>query len=135
MVRQLDAIVWAVDPENDTLEALAAYVSQFVEEFFADSSIRCRMKAPPMLPEIRLTTDVRHNLFLAVREALNNVARHSRATEASVHLAAENGAVVLRIEDNGQGFTVGTSTARHGLENIKRRLAEIGGLCSIERRG
>jgi signal transduction histidine kinase len=132
LVQQLDEIVWAVDPENDTLEDLAAYVSQFVEEFFADSPIRCRMKAPAMLPELRLTTDVRHNLFLAVREALNNVARHSRATEASVQLAAEDGAVVLRIEDNGRGFDVRTVTARHGLENLRRRLSEIGGTCRIE---
>jgi signal transduction histidine kinase/ligand-binding sensor domain-containing protein len=132
LVQQLDEIVWAVDPENDTLEDLAAYVSQFVEEFFADSPIRCRMKAPAMLPALRLTTDVRHNLFLAVREALNNVARHSQATEASVNLTVEHDAVVLRIEDNGRGFKVGMATDRHGLENLKRRLSEIGGACRIE---
>jgi signal transduction histidine kinase len=132
LVQQLDEIVWAVDPENDTLEDLAAYVSQFVEEFFTDSPIRCRVRAPAILPELRLTTDVRHNLFLAVREALNNVARHSKATEASVHLTANEDAVVIRIEDNGRGFDVGASTGRHGLENLKRRLAEIGGSCQIE---
>ena len=60
-----------------------------------------------MLPELRLTTDVRHNLFLAVKEALNNVARHSKASEASVQLKAENNAVVIRGRAVGELFLAG----------------------------
>ena len=131
LVQQLDEIVWAVDPENDTLDGLATYISQFVVEFFADAPIRCRMKAPALLPNIRLATDVRHSLFLAVREALNNVARHSGATEAAVNLAAEGDTVVIRVEDNGHGFDVAAATARHGLANLKERLTEIGGTCEV----
>ena len=132
LVQQLDEIVWAVDPENDTLDGLATYISQFVAEFFADAPIRCRMKAPALLPDIRLATDVRHSLFLAVREALNNVARHSGATEAVVDFAAQGDAIVIRVEDNGHGFDVAAATARHGLANLKQRLAEIGGICLVE---
>jgi signal transduction histidine kinase len=134
LVQQLDEIVWAVDPENDTLDGLATYISQFASEFFADFPIRCRMRAPPLLPEVRLTTQVRHNLFLAVREALNNVARHSGATEVTVSLAAEDNTLTVSIEDNGHGFEVAAATQGHGLTNLKQRLSEVGGTCRIESR-
>jgi signal transduction histidine kinase len=132
LVQQLDEIVWAVDPENDTLDDLATYISQFAAEFLAESPIRFRMKAPAILPHLRLTTDVRHNLFLAVREALNNVVRHSGATEATVTLRVEGEAVIIVIADNGRGFDVISAKGRHGLANLNQRLSEIGGNCRIE---
>lgn len=132
LVQQLDEIVWAVDPENDTLNDLATYISQFGAEFFAESPTRFRTKVPAILPQFRLSTDVRHSLFLAVREALNNVARHSAATEATVTFGLDGEIVTIIIEDNGRGFDVAAPTTRHGLMNLTRRLEEIGGTCRIE---
>jgi signal transduction histidine kinase len=132
LVQQLDEIVWAVDPENDTLDDLATYISQFATEFLADSPIRFRMKLPAILPGLRLTTEVRHNLFLAVREALNNVVRHSGATETTITIQVEGPAVVIVIEDNGRGFQLAAETSRHGLANLKQRLTELGGTFRIE---
>lgn len=132
LVQQLDEIVWAVDPENDTLDDLATYISQFATEFLADSPIRLRMKIPAIPPPLRLTTDVRHNLFLAVREALNNVVRHSAATETTITIEVEGDALIIVIEDNGRGFNVTGATSRHGLVNLKQRLTELGGTCRIE---
>jgi len=134
LVQQLDEIVWAVDPENDTPDGLATYISQFAEEFFSDLPIRCRIKAPAMLLPLRLTTQVRHNLFLAVKESLNNVARHSGATEVTVHLTIKDNVVAISIEDNGHGFDVAAPTQRHGVANLRQRLAEIGGTCDLESR-
>jgi signal transduction histidine kinase len=132
LVQQLDEIVWAVDPENDTLDDLATYISQFATEFLADSPLRFRMKVPAILPDLRLTTEVRHNLFLAVREALNNVVRHSGATETTITLQVEGPAVVIAIEDNGRGFSPAAGTTRHGLANLEQRLTDLGGVCRIE---
>jgi signal transduction histidine kinase/ligand-binding sensor domain-containing protein len=132
LVQQLDEIVWAVDPGNDTLDDLATYVSQFATEFLADLPIRFRMKVPPILPRLRLNTEARHNLFLAVREAFNNVVRHAAATEVSVTLGVQGKTLSIVIEDNGCGFQVAAPTARHGLANLTRRLHEIGGTCRIE---
>jgi signal transduction histidine kinase len=132
LVQQLDEIVWAVDPENDTVDGLATYISQFVNEFFTDSTVRCRMKAPASLPNLRLNTDVRHSLFLAVREALNNVARHSGATDAQVVFLADSRELRICITDNGRGFEVDRNVTGHGLANLKQRLEAIGGRCIIE---
>jgi signal transduction histidine kinase len=75
---------------------------------------------------------VRHNLFLAVREALNNVVRHSGATETTLTLQVEGPAVVIAIEDNGRGFNPAAGATRHGLANLKQRLTDLGGVCRIE---
>jgi signal transduction histidine kinase len=90
------------------------------------------MKLPAILPGLRLTTEVRHNLFLAVREALNNVVRHSGATETTITIQVAGAAVVIAIEDNGSGFHPATGTSRHGLANLEQRLTELGGAFRIE---
>jgi signal transduction histidine kinase len=86
---------------------------------------------------------VRHNLFLAFKEALHNVVKHSAASETSIRLVTEASHFELVVEDNGRGFTPETTrehprdnSARlstgNGLENMARRLAEIHGSCRIQ---
>jgi len=128
-VRAMDAIVWAVNPRNDSLDHFANYVSQFAEEFFRPTAIRCRLDVPADLPEQPLSTEARHHLFLAVKEALNNVVRHSGASEIWLRLGMENGELKLTIADNGHGILPSLPTGgRHdGLGNIRRRIEALGG--------
>ena len=142
MTRAMDEIVWAVSPRHDTLEGLASYLEKFAQDLLAAAGIRCRLDMPMEFPAWRLTPDVRHNLFLAFKEALNNVAKHSAASETYIQLAAGATSFELIVEDNGRGFTPGAKgetsadgSARlasgNGLENMTRRLKEIGGRCDI----
>ena len=82
LVSSLDEIVWAVNPANDSLPSLASYLRHVAEEFFRTTEIRYRLDVDQSLPAVALTSEMRHNLYLVVREALNNIAKHSRATEA-----------------------------------------------------
>lgn len=139
VTKALDEIVWAVDPRHDTLDSLVAYMGKFAQDFLAAANIRCRLDAPVELPNWRLTAEMRHNLFLAFKEALNNVLRHAAATEVRISLRLQPASFVLTVKDNGRGFdpaNPGTSeTGRlvsgHGLPNMQRRLASIGGRCEI----
>ena len=71
---------------------------------------------------------MRHNVFLAVREALNNALKHSKCTEVWVRMKFNNGEAMLEIEDNGCGFNPALlKSGGNGLENLKTRLAECGG--------
>jgi signal transduction histidine kinase len=127
-VQALDEIVWATNPKNDNLASFTEYVSRFSDEFFEYTNIRCWQEVPTTLPALPLRTDVRHNVFLAVREALNNALKHAKCTEVWLRMAFEQGQVTVEIEDNGCGFTVGQMTAGgNGLENMRARLAEEGG--------
>jgi signal transduction histidine kinase/ligand-binding sensor domain-containing protein len=143
LTRAMDEIVWAVNPRHDTLESLASYLEKFAQDLLAAAGIRCRLDMPMEFPPWRLTADVRHNLFLAFKEALHNVVKHSAAAETYIRLAAGTGSFELVVEDNGRGFTPETVKERlpddsarlstgNGLENMARRLAEIHGHCHVQ---
>ena len=128
-VRAMDAIVWAVNPRNDSLDHFANYVSQFAEEFFRPTSIRCRLDIPADLPEHPFSTEARHHLFLAVKEALNNVVRHSGASEVWLRLSMEHGELKITVEDNGHGIAASATqgSGHDGLGNIRQRIEDLGG--------
>jgi signal transduction histidine kinase len=132
-VQSLDEIVWAVNPENDTLEGLASYISHYADEFFENTNIHCRLEMPE-LPAVPLKAEVRHDLFLIVKEAFNNSLKHSGASMVSVQVSSEGGAVQIRIADNGCGFELnGHLDGRkgNGLENMRRRSESMGGQFSV----
>ena len=103
LTRAMDEIVWAVDPQHDTFNGLMDYVSAFAEDFLRVAGIRCRMEVPASLPNMRVEAELRYHLFLAVKEALNNVVKHARASEVWLRLRVEGGGFTLVIEDNGCG--------------------------------
>jgi ligand-binding sensor domain-containing protein/signal transduction histidine kinase len=127
-VQALDEIVWATNPKNDNLPRFAEYVSRFADEYFENSSVRCWQEVPANLPNLPLRSDLRHNVFLATKEAFNNVLKHSRAKEVWLRLAVEEAGLSISVEDDGRGFVPERlPSGGNGLENMKRRLAECGG--------
>jgi signal transduction histidine kinase/ligand-binding sensor domain-containing protein len=131
-VGTLDEIVWAVNPRHDTLASLADYVAAFAGEFLGAAGLALRLDVARPLPALPLAADRRHSLFLALREALNNVVKHARATEVRLRLRAGEGRIVVEIEDDGCGFDLAAARGGEGLGNLQARLAEAGGFCQIE---
>jgi signal transduction histidine kinase len=128
----LDEIVWATNPKDDNLPRFAEYVGRFADECFEGASVRCWQDIPTDLPFLPLRADVRHNVFLAVKEALNNVLKHSGASEVWLRLKLEEGRVSLEIEDNGRGFASEVlPPGGNGLHNMRSRLAECGGTAEL----
>ncbi|MDB6017463.1 MAG: Histidine kinase [Pedosphaera sp.] len=128
MMTSLDEIVWAVNPANDSVRSLAAYLRHVASEFFCGTPINCRFDVDKSLPMLPLTSEVRHNLYLAVREALNNSARHSNATELWLRIHWREKTMQIIIEDNGDGFIdQQTSVGGNGLSNMRLRMEKIGG--------
>jgi len=138
MTRAMDEIVWAVDPQHDTLVGLLDYVSAFTEDFLRAAGLRCRMDLPATLPAVPVDAEVRYNCFLALKEALNNAVKHAHATEVRLSLQLEPGQFMLLVADNGQGI-LGAATdgnaarlaSGHGLPNLEKRLSAIGGRCVV----
>jgi signal transduction histidine kinase len=134
-IKSLDEIVWAVNPRNDTLAHLIDYAGQFAVDFLRAPGIRCRLDLPDQAPQRQLSTDLRHNLFLAIKEALHNIVKHSCATEAWLRVHVPDGVLQIIIEDNGCGFERPPDDAlADGLRNMRQRLTELGGRCRIESR-
>jgi signal transduction histidine kinase len=130
--RALDEIVWTVNPSNDTLDGLITYVCKYAQDYLALAALRYRLEVPPQLPNISITPELRHNVFLAAKEAVNNVVKHSEATAAWLRLRLEPGRFTLEIEDNGRGLSPGAADkGRNGLRNMRKRLEDVGGEFSI----
>lgn len=132
LVAALDVIVWAVDPEANSLQSVADYLSGYAGEYLAHAGLPCRFRIPVTLPAARLEGQARHELFLAVKETLHNIVQHAQATGVEFHLAVDDQGLQITIADNGRGFATDSSAAGHGLKNIAQRLARIGGQCHIE---
>jgi signal transduction histidine kinase len=137
----LHEIIWAADPKNDSLEGLIGHISHYAEEFFNACAIRCEVMAPENIPIRHISAGLRHNLFLAVKEAVNNAAKHAKATRVLVQISLRAQQLEILVSDNGGGFKMEAGidvvpgrtahTCQHGLVNMKTRLASINGRCEV----
>jgi signal transduction histidine kinase/ligand-binding sensor domain-containing protein len=135
LTRSMDEIVWAINPQHDTLDSLASYLGNFAQEYLVSLHIRCRLDVPLHLPHWPITAETRHNVFLAFKEALHNVVKHSGAKAVSIALATEGAGFQLAVCDDGAGFDPELLAPRpgrgNGLKNMQQRLQKIGGRCEI----
>jgi PAS domain S-box-containing protein len=135
LAQRMDEIVWAADPRKDRLENLGSYLVAYAQDFLELADLRCRFDLPEVLPEIPLSAQVRHCIFLVVKEALTNVVKHARASEVELRLDFRDSQLELEVRDDGCGFDPrGANAQRNGLRNLRRRLSELGGECSIKSR-
>ena len=140
LIRSVDAIVWAVNPENDTLDRFVGYLTHSAEQFARAAGITIRLDIPDDIPATPLSGRVRHNLLLIVREALNNVVKHAGARMVRVTVNVDARQVTIGIADDGRGFDVAAASGpqadgRHaGLANMRRRAEDIGGRLMIDSR-
>lgn len=131
--RALDEIVWAANPQNDTLEGLVNYACKYAQDYLALAGLRYRLEAPPKLPATVIPPDLRHNIFLAFKESVNNVVKHARATEVKIRLRLNGDTFVLEVEDDGRGpGEAATKTGRNGLRNMRKRMEDVGGGFALE---
>jgi signal transduction histidine kinase len=132
----LDEIVWAVDPQNDTLESLLSYLFNFASDYLSLANIRFRIDAPTQIPPHTLTAQTRHQLYMAFKETLTNIVNHAKATEVWIRLSLEKDLASFIVEDNGRGFDLSSesvdSAGANGLNNMRQRFSEIGGKYSFE---
>jgi len=134
-IQSLDEIVWAINPRHDSLESLANYLSQFAQEHLALARVRCVLDVPTVLPSVPLSAEVRHNLLLTTREALQNAVTHARATEVQLTLKLNEDGLMIAIADNGKGFDPhSVPPESNGLQNMQRRMEEIDGRLEINSR-
>ena len=130
--KELDAVVWAVDPENDTLEEFARYVHGYAEDYLGMAGIRCHFTSTAALPKQHLSASLRHHLLMVVKEALHNVVEHAAATVATLRVGIEDQHILLEITDDGRGLPPADEMRPgNGLHNIQSRAAEAGGSCEF----
>ena len=121
-----DEIVWAVNPKNDPLSQTIAYICQFAQDLLRSAQMRCRIDLQEPLPEHALDSGFRHNLFLVLKEALHNAARHSQGTEVRLKVSATTDSICFVVEDDGIGLNPSAKISGDGMDNMRRRANSIG---------
>jgi signal transduction histidine kinase/streptogramin lyase len=134
-INSLDEIVWAMNPKNDTLAHFLDYAGQYAVDYLRPAGVRCRVDFPQQPPDRALGADVRHELFLVIKESLHNIIKHAHAEEVWLRATINSTRMQLSIEDNGQGFASAPDNAlADGLRNMSERLKAIGGVCEVTSR-
>jgi len=132
LVSALYETVWAVNPENDNLDALGNYVCQMVDNLCDKAQLRRRFRVAELPRDFQVSSHVRHNLIMAVKEAVHNAIKHAKASELSVYVDWQGTTLTIRVQDGGCGFEPAGATSGSGLANMRHRLEYLGGSCSIQ---
>jgi len=127
ILNKMNAIIWSMNSKNDSLGNLISYIRAYAIEYLEGTSVKCKVNIPDYIPEKELSGDKRRNIFLCVKETLNNMLKHSRATELTVDINV-NSELEIKIHDNGVGIDLqNIRQFGNGLQNIDRRMKMIGG--------
>lgn len=137
--QQTDEIVWSVNPVNDTLESFLSYMTNLAQRRFDTAGISCRLDIPQSTPSLPLSSQKRHHLLMACKEAVNNILKHSRARHAWIRVAFDSNLLQIKIEDDGRGLCSqdnqnSPTNDGCGCINIRERMREIGGTASLNDR-
>jgi signal transduction histidine kinase len=136
LVTALDEIVWAMNPRHDSLASLVSYFSLYADRFLGLANIAWRLEGPGGAPDQVVDSKRRHQLFLAFKEALTNVVRHSGATEVRVNINGAAGELSMSIADNGRGLRAGgRAEDMDGVTNMRSRIEKLGGRFTITSAG
>ena len=133
LVDNMSQIVWAMNPQNDTLENMIAYIREFTLDYFDDFNLKCHFDFPDEIPSTKLSQQVRRNIFLVVKETLNNTLKYAEASTICLVFRNFENHFSITISDDGKGFdTTNTHRFGNGLMNMKKRMEDIDGQFSIE---
>lgn len=132
MVSALDGVVWVTNSKNDKLSSLVEYLASYAEDFLAKARTGCRVELPAIQADRMIAAEFRHDVLLAVREALNNAVRHGHPSKTLLRLVVAENSLEILVQDDGCGFKTGDESRRNGLANLHERMHKLGGQCQIQ---
>ena len=125
VLNSMDDIIWSVKPQNDSLSSLVVRLREYAIPLCESKNIVFQMDIDEDPLSLKLSMEERRNIFLIVKEAVNNAVKHSGCQTLSVTFVQKN-ELEITIQDDGCGFDTDSPTSRNGLANIKHRAAQIG---------
>lgn len=126
LVENMSEIIWAMNSENDRLESLISYIRRYTFEFLDEVGIKCDFRVDDIDESLFLSGEQRRNIFLIVKEILNNIAKHANAKHVQIMFSFEKDFEIM-IRDDGVGFDEFNVIFGNGLTNIDRRIKTFNG--------
>jgi signal transduction histidine kinase len=132
VLNKMNAIIWSMNSGNDSVDNLISYIREYALEYLEGTNIRCHIRTPKHIEPRELTGEKRRNIFLCIKEILNNALKHSKASELSIDIETGE-TLVVRLADNGIGIDLqNLRLFGNGIQNIQRRMQSIGGKATIK---
>jgi len=132
LLSTMDEILWAVNPQRDTIRDFSSYVCNYAQKFLKPTSIQCLFEVDPAMPATSFDLPLRRSLLMAIKETLNNAVKYSEATELFLKIQWQEDDLIVVVQDNGKGFDPMTvKPGRNGLNNMTQRMSEFGGSCLV----
>ena len=133
LLGKMNTIIWTMASSNDKLDNLVAYIRAYALEFFESTQIDCHFENVTAIPSTEVSGEKRRDIFLCMKEALNNVAKHSRATDVWIRMSVTPGRLEIQIRDNGVGINLAKLREfSNGLNNMKKRMENVNGSFNVE---
>jgi len=133
LVDNLQDIVWMLNTKHDQLESLAVYIREYSTKYFEQSDMRVTFDYPIPIESIKIREEQRRNLFMCIKEALNNIAKHAQASTIHIALQTQNNVIRFTVADNGKGFSEdGIRTFANGLKNMNNRMKQANGTFTVD---
>lgn len=131
MLESMDDIIWSVNPSNDKFHNLDLRIREYAIPLFETKNIQFQIITPVEISAVSLPMDVKRNIFLISKEAVNNLVKYSKCTEAKIEFNLNRSFLKMEVSDNGSGFDTEQASNRNGLRNMKQRAEQIQGILSI----
>lgn len=124
-VSTMKDVVWSIDARNDTMLGMIQYMQEHLYNMLSAANIDFELTHTGFADQERLTMNFRQNVYLAFKEAINNIVKHSGASRVEVDLKKEKGMFVMRVRDNGKGLDDAKSASGQGLNNMRLRAGRL----------
>ena len=132
VMESMDDIIWTVNPQNDSLSRIILRLKEFALPLAEAKEIVLDFQGFSMIDATTLSMEVRRNIYLICKEALNNLLKYSQASEGTIRFQIESKTLLITIKDNGIGFDTKAFSSRNGLRNMQERAKELRGEFSVE---
>jgi hypothetical protein len=132
IIKKLDEIIWSLNAQKDTLEGLVNFITKYYQELISSNKITGSLKMPSQIPNLSIGAEVKRDIFLAAKEALNNTLKHAKANEVNLSIKIIENEIEILVADNGIGFKKEEKYTGNGLKNMQKRALKYGGSFAIQ---
>ncbi|WP_080055429.1 ATP-binding protein [Spirosoma aerolatum] len=132
ILESIDEIIWTINPGNDSLHRIALRLREYAQPLMEAKGIVLHFSADSSLDDYPVSMEVRRNLYLIGKEAINNLIKYSQATQATIRFELQNDQLMVLIEDNGRGFDAAQVSQRTGQNSMKQRASAMGGTLAVQ---
>lgn len=131
-LKAIDDIIWSVNPKNNKFANLFVRIKEYAIPLFESKKIDSEISIPETANELPLSLEVGRNSYLIIKEAINNLAKHSQCSRAKIIVTEKHPYIDVEITDNGIGFDWQKESSRNGIKNMEERAKQINAQFSIK---